>query len=106
MKTPPDGASTTVTSDQPMTPAPLDEAEATRLATEAIDQIGGPRSVYRNPRMAFSFQSKRNVEIEGREVEVRYGEISTPAIATIEGWVFEIHDDHIELLMRPLKRRT
>ncbi len=95
----------TVTSDQNPAAMPLDEAEATRLATEAIDQIGGTRSVYRNPRMAFSFQSKRTVEIEGRKVEIRYGEISTPAIATIEGWVFEIHDEDIELLMRPLKPR-
>jgi hypothetical protein len=95
-----------VTSDQNPTAMPLNEAEATRLATEAIDQIGGTRSVYRNPRMAFSFQSKRVVEIEGRTVEIRYGEISTPAIATIEGWVFEIHDEDVELLMRPLKPRT
>ena len=86
------------------TRAPLDEAEATRLAREAIDQIGGTRSVYRNPRMAFALNAIRHVEIEGRSVEIRYGEISTPAIATLEGWVFEIGDDDIELLMRPGKR--
>jgi hypothetical protein len=92
-----------VTTDD-ATRSPLDEAEATRLAGEAIDQIGGPRSVYRNPRMAFAFNAIRHVEIEGRSVEIRYGEISTPAIATIEGWVFEIGDDGIELLMRPVTR--
>ena len=36
-------------------------------------------------------------EIDGHAVEIRYGEISTPAIATIEGWVFEIHDETIDL---------
>jgi hypothetical protein len=87
-------------------PAPLDEVEATRLVSAAVDQIGGPRSIYRNPRMAFAFNATRDVEIEGRSVEVRYGEISTPAIATLEGWVFQINDDSVELLMRPPKRKS
>lgn len=86
-------------------PAPLDEAEATRIVTEAVNSIGGPRSVYRNPRMAFSFHATRNVEVEGHDVEVRYGEISTPAIVTVEGWVFQINDEEIDLLMRPPKKR-
>jgi len=94
-----------VTTDN-ATHAPLDEAEATRLAREAIDQIGGPRSVYRNPRMAYAFNAIRHVEVEGHSVEIRYGEISTPAIATIEGWVFEIGDEEIELLLRPVKRKV
>lgn len=85
---------------------PLDEAEATRIANGAVDSIGGPRSVYRNPRMAFAFNATRNVDFEGHEVEVRYGEISSPAIATVEGWVFQIDDEGLELLMRPLKRRS
>ncbi|HVL24928.1 MAG TPA: hypothetical protein VM450_12645, partial [Thermomicrobiales bacterium] len=66
-----------MTAEQEPTPAPLDETEATRLVTAAVDQIGGPRSVYRNPRMAFAFNATRDVEIEGHSVEVRYGEIST-----------------------------
>ena len=92
------------TDDQHALPT-LDEVEATRLAREAVDQIGGPRSVYRNPRMAFAFNATRNVEVDGRAVEIRYGEISTPAIATVEGWVFEIGDEDIELLMRPANRK-
>jgi hypothetical protein len=79
----------------------LDEASATDIVTRAVDEIGGPRSVYRNPRMAFSRNAKRMVELDGYEIEVRYGEISTPAIATLEGWVFQINDEDIELLMRP-----
>lgn len=82
-------------------PERLTEDEATRIATEAVDEAGGPRSIYRNPRMAFSASATRRLEIEGHRVEIRYGEISTPAIATVEGWVFEIHDEEIELLIRP-----
>lgn len=85
---------------------PLDEAEATRLANAAVDSIGGPRSVYRNPRMAYAFNATRMVEIEGHDVEIRYGEISTPAIVTIEGWVYQIYDEEIELLMRPPKKKS
>lgn len=89
--------------DQP-TPT-IDETEATRIATEAVDSIGGPRSVYRNPRMAYAFNATRNVEFEGHEVEIRYGEISTPAVVSVEGWVFQILDDEIELLLKPVKKR-
>lgn len=90
--------------DQHPTP-PLDEQEATRIANEAVDSIGGTRSVYRNPRMAFAFNATRTVELEGHTIEIRYGEISTPAIVTVEGWVFQIWDDEIELLMRPKHAR-
>lgn len=91
--------------DQHDRPLSLDEQEATRIAAAAVDSIGGTRSVYRNPRMAYAFNATRTVEFEGHEVEVRYGEISTPAVVTVEGWVFQIYDDEIELLMRPLKRK-
>jgi hypothetical protein len=84
----------------------VNEEEATRLAWEAIRQAGGTRSIYRNPRQAFSAQSRRLMDIEDQVVEIRYGEISTPAVATIKGWVFEIHDDDIELLIRPPKPRS
>ena len=92
--------------DQQETSQPLDEQEATRIATEAVNSIGGTRSVYRNPRMAFAFNATRMVEFEGHEVEVRYGEISTPAVVSVEGWVFQIYDDEIELLMRPRRKSS
>ena len=85
--------------------AGLDEATATRLAAAAVDLAGGARMIYRNPRQAFSFNSIKQIEVEGHRVEVRWGEISTPAIATVAGWVFEIHEDGIELLIRPPKPR-
>lgn len=82
----------------------MTEEQAFNLVMQAIDSIGGPQNVYRNPRMAFAFNAVRNIDVDGHSVEIRYGEISTPAIATLEGWVFEIHDQEIELLMKPVKR--
>lgn len=82
----------------------MTEEEAFALVTQAIESIGGTQSVYRNPKMAFAFNAVRTVNVDGHAIEIRYGEISTPAIATIHGWVFEIHDQHIELLMKPIKR--
>ena len=84
----------------------MTEEEATALAWEAITIAGGTRSIYRNPRQAFSAHSRRFVEVGEHKVELRYGEISTPAVATIAGWVFEIHDEDIEVLIRPPKPRA
>lgn len=84
---------------------PLDEATATRIANEAVDSIGGPKSVYRNPRQAYAFNATRTFEYEGHEIEIRYGEVSTPAIVTVAGWVFQINDQDIELLVKPVKKR-
>ncbi len=92
-------------SDDQYTPGDeMSEERAFELVSKAIESIGGPQNVYRNPRMAFAFNAVRTVEVEGHDVEIRYGEISTPAIATLKGWVYEIHDQDIELLMKPIKR--
>ncbi len=88
-------------------PAPrLSEEEATRLAQEAVDLAGGARMIYRNPRQPFSLNARKDFDIEGHEIEVRWGEISSPAIVTAGGYVFEILDHGIELLVRPPKPRT
>lgn len=87
-------------------PAPLTEAEATRLAHRAVEMAGGARMIYRNPRQPFSLNSRKEYEIEGRTIEVRWGEISSPAIVTAGGYVFEIHENGIELLIRPPKPRS
>lgn len=84
---------------------PIDEADATRLAAAAVEAAGGARMIYRNPRQAFSFNSIKTFTVEGHEVEVRWGEISSPAIASVGGWVFEIFETGIELLIRPPKPR-
>lgn len=87
-------------------PPALSEDEAAALVRAALDEIGGTTMVYRSPRQAFSFSSRRSVEVEGRKVDVTYGEIASPAIASVAGWTFQINDDDIELLMRPPKPRT
>jgi hypothetical protein len=84
----------------------IDETRATELAQRAVDQAGGARMIYRNPRQPFSLHSHKTFEIDGTPVEIRWGEISSPAVATVAGWVFEIHDEGIELLIRPPKPRT
>lgn len=84
----------------------LTEETSYALVMKVLDRIGGPQNVYRNPRMAYAFNAVRNMEEDGYKVEIRYGEISTPAIATVQGWVWEIHDQDIELLMKPIKRKS
>lgn len=83
----------------------LTESEATRLATTAVDLAGGARMIYRNPRQPFSLNSRKVFDVEGYPIEVRWGEISSPAIVTADGYVFEIHEWGIDLLVRPPKRR-
>jgi hypothetical protein len=87
------------------TPRRLSEAEATRLAQEAVDLAGGARMIYRSPRQAFNPDGRREIVVDGHEVDVRWGEISSPAVATVGGYVFEILDGWIELLIRPPKPR-
>jgi hypothetical protein len=82
------------------------EAEATRLAWQAVELAGGARMIYRNPRQPFSPNARKVFDIEGHAIEVRWGEISSPAIVTAAGYVFEIHDQGIELLVRPRQPRS
>jgi hypothetical protein len=86
-------------------PATLSEERATALAQEAVDRAGGARLIYRSPRQAFSLDSTKTFEVGGHLVEVRWGEISSPAIASVGGYVFEILETGIELLIRPPKPR-
>lgn len=91
-------------SDSP--PQPITETEATRLAQSAVDSVGGARMIYRSPRQAFSPDGRKEVMVDGHAVDVRWGEISSPAIVTVGGYVFEILDGWIELLVRPPKPRS
>ena len=85
-------------------PHELTEERALELAWIAVEQAGGTRAVYRNPKYAYSLQQTSDLEIDGVPIALRHGEISAPAIVTVgKGWVFEIHDEDIELLMRPRK---
>ena len=82
-------------------PERLTEERATELAERAVELAGGARMVYRNPRQAFSFGATKTFDVEGHAVEVRWGEISSPAIASVGGYVFEILETGIEVLIRP-----
>ena len=84
----------------------LTEERATELAWQAVEQAGGTRSIYRNPRHPFALHPSTTYEIDGYAVEVRHGEISSPAIASVGGYVFEILDEGISLLARPPKPRS
>ena len=86
-------------------PPQVTEAEATRLAWQAVELAGGARMIYRNPRQPFSPNERKVFDLEGHPIEVRWGEISSPAIVTAVGYVFEIHDQGIELLIRPPRPR-
>jgi hypothetical protein len=86
-------------------PSQVTEAEATRLAWQAVELAGGARMIYRNPRQPFSPNARKVFDVEGHAIEVRWGEISSPAIVTAAGYVFEIHDQGIELLIRPPRPR-
>ena len=87
-------------------PTELTEDRALELAWLAVERAGGTRNVYRNPKYAFSLQSTSDMEIDGVKIELRHGEISSPAIVTVGGWIFEIHDEDIELLIRPRQPRA
>ena len=86
-------------------PLRVTEAEATRLAWEAVELAGGARMIYRSPRQPFSPNARKVFDLEGHPIEVRWGEISSPAIVTAAGYVFEIHEQGIELLIRPPRPR-
>lgn len=86
-------------------PSELTEENAAEIVWKAVEEAGGTRSIYRNPRMAYASNARKKMDIDGYLVDLRYGEISTPAVATVEGWVFEIHEEDIELLMTPRKKK-
>ena len=83
---------------------PIGEDEAHRLAMAAVEALGGTRRIYRNPRHPFSVEPARDVAVDGYTVEIRWGEVSSPAIASGAGWVFQINDEDIDLLVRPSRR--
>jgi hypothetical protein len=84
---------------------PMTEERARELAERAVEEAGGTRAVYRNPRHPFALHPATVFELDGERVELRHGEISSPAIVSVAGWVFEIHEEEIELLVRPPKPR-
>lgn len=85
---------------------PVDEARARQLAEAAVEQAGGSRMIYRSPRHPFAINPAKDFDIEGHSVEIRWGEISSPAIVSVAGYVFEITEEGIDILARPPKPRS
>ncbi|HEU5425034.1 MAG TPA: hypothetical protein VFU72_15945 [Nitrolancea sp.] len=79
----------------------LDEATATRIVEEAVEEAGGRRRIHGSPRHPFALNPTREVEIEGHTVVIRYGEASSPAIAELEGYIFDIRPEGLILLFGP-----
>ena len=79
----------------------MNEQTARDLAERAVEEAGGTRMVHGNPRHPFAAGQTLDVEIDGQRIEIRHGEISSPAIVTVDNWIFQILEDQIELLIRP-----
>ena len=83
----------------------ITEERALELAWMIVEKAGGTRNVYRNPKYAFSLQQTTDMTVDGVTIELRHGEISSPAIVSVAGWVFEVLDDDLDLLIRPRPTR-
>src|ERR687894_1274361 len=94
-----------VSADAAAPQPPLSEERARNLAERAVEEAGGSRMIYRNPRHPFSLRSVTTYQIDGHRVELRHGEISSPAVVSVGGYVFEILEEGVELLIRPPKPR-
>jgi hypothetical protein len=79
----------------------LTEAEARRIAEEAVERSGGSRQIYNNPRHPFARNSTTKHEIDGVTVIVRIGESSAPAIVEIGPFVYEIQPEGLVKLFGP-----
>lgn len=83
----------------------LEEAEAQRLVEIAVERAGGGRFIVGSPRHPFALNSTRDEPVDGHVVTIHFSEISSPAIAIVEGWVFEIRDEELVLLSRPRPKK-
>jgi hypothetical protein len=79
----------------------LSEAQARQLIARAVEELGGARVIVGSPRHPFSPFGAETLEVDGWRVTVHYGEMSSPAIASLEGWVFEIKEHELVLLDAP-----
>ncbi|TVR70368.1 MAG: hypothetical protein EA415_12975 [Sphaerobacteraceae bacterium] len=79
----------------------LTDAQALAIAEEAVEQAGGARQVYMNPRHPFAPNSTKRYEIDGHQVTVRIGESSAPAIVEVGPYVFEIQPEGLMKLFGP-----
>ena len=82
----------------------LDETEAARLVEIACERQGGKRMIVGSPRHPFAMNPTRDEDVDGQIVTIHFSEISSPAIAMVGGWTFEIREDELIVLQRPRTR--
>jgi hypothetical protein len=79
----------------------MDEGTAKELVERAVEQSGGARHIVASPRHPFGRHPYDEIEIDGTQVRIRYGEMSAPAIAEVAGWIFEIREHELVTLDHP-----
>lgn len=79
----------------------LNEVEAARLVELACERHGGKRIIVGSPRHPFALHPTTDEVVEGQTVTIHFSEISSPAIAMVGGWTFEIREDELVVLQRP-----
>ena len=84
----------------------IDESEAQRLVETAVERAGGARNIVASPRHPFALNAEEEHEVDGRTVTIHYSEQSAPAIASVEGWIFEIREHEYLMLQRPRPPRN
>ena len=82
----------------------LDETEAARLVEIACERQGGKRMIVGSPRHPFALNPTVDEVVEGQTITIHFSEISSPAIAMISGWTFEIREDELVVLQRPRQK--
>lgn len=83
----------------------LSEEQAHDVVAEAVERLGGGRAIESSPRHAYSLRPSGTVRVGEFEVLITYGEMSSPAIAEVEGWIFQVREAGLQLLDRPRGRK-
>ena len=85
----------------------LTEEQAHRLVDQAVEQAGGGRQIVGSPRHPYSINPTQEEIVDGHSVIIHFGEASSPAIAEVQGWVFEVRESETVMLdhPRPYRRR-
>lgn len=83
----------------------LTEEEAQRLVDLAVERAGGGHQIVGSPRHPSAMNASLEELVEGHSVIIHFGEASSPAIAEVEGWVFEIRASDTVMLDHPRRYR-
>jgi hypothetical protein len=79
----------------------VSEEEAQRLVEIAVERAGGARNIVASPRHPFSMNAEEEYEIDGHTVTIHFSEQSSPAIVSVEGWIFEVREHEYLMLQKP-----